>query len=70
MQAVSTSAHSLKSTCAHVGAMKLAAMCASLERQMRQGDASRAAPLVDGLEVEWTAVRCELDLALEALIEP
>jgi HPt (histidine-containing phosphotransfer) domain-containing protein len=67
LPSVSTAAHSLKSTCAYVGAMRLSAICARLEREVRGGATARAAPLVERLPQEWIDIRFELDLALEAV---
>jgi two-component system, sensor histidine kinase and response regulator len=69
LQAVSTAAHSLKSTCAHVGAMRLAAACARVEREARAGQDARAAPLVERLPQQWNEVSVELEHALQAVLE-
>jgi HPt (histidine-containing phosphotransfer) domain-containing protein len=61
---VAIAAHSLKSSCAHVGAMRLAAACARIEADLRAGDAERAASLVEGLPRHWDEVGQEMESAL------
>ncbi len=67
LQAVSAAAHALKSTSAHVGAMRMSAVCARLERDARAGEAQRVARWAGGLDDEWSAVRSELDGALQTM---
>jgi CheY-like chemotaxis protein/HPt (histidine-containing phosphotransfer) domain-containing protein len=67
-QAMSTSAQVLKSASAHIGAMRLAAMCAALESDARGGQLSRAEAVVASLEGEWRAVRQELHGAMGTLV--
>jgi two-component system, sensor histidine kinase and response regulator len=62
------SAHSLKSSCAHTGAMKLSAMCAALEAEARAGKLGRAESLLALLEGEWSAVRSEIESAMAELV--
>jgi len=57
---IATSAHVLKSSSAHTGAMRLSAMCAALESDARAGELGRAEAVVAALEGEWRAVRREL----------
>jgi len=59
-----TSAHTLKSSSAHTGAMRLSAMCAALELQARTGELGRAESVVASLEDEWHAVRSEIESAM------
>jgi two-component system, sensor histidine kinase and response regulator len=66
--ALATSAHSLKSSSAHTGAMRLSAMCASLEREARAGQLAQAETLVAALEGEWRAVRSELESAMAEMV--
>jgi len=47
---LATSAHGLKSSSAHIGAMKLSAMCAALEADARAGALVRAEPALASLE--------------------
>jgi two-component system sensor histidine kinase/response regulator len=62
-----TSAHTLKSSSAHTGAMRLSAMCAALELQARAGDLGRAESVAASLEGEWQAVRNEIESAMAEL---
>jgi signal transduction histidine kinase/CheY-like chemotaxis protein/HPt (histidine-containing phosphotransfer) domain-containing protein len=59
-----TSAHTLKSSSAHTGAMRLSAMCAALERQARAADLVRAESVAASLKSEWRAVRSEIESAM------
>ncbi|HEX4598732.1 MAG TPA: Hpt domain-containing protein [Burkholderiaceae bacterium] len=61
------SAHSLKSSSAHTGAMRLSAMCAALEKQARSGDLGQAGSVVTALIGEWPAVRNEIENAMAEL---
>ena len=65
---LATSAHSLKSSSAHTGAMRLSAMCASLEREARAGQLAQAETLVAALEGEWRAVRTELESTMAEMV--
>jgi two-component system sensor histidine kinase/response regulator len=60
---LASTAHSLKSSSAHTGAMRLSSMCAALEKQARAGDLGQADSLVASLLAEWTAVRREIESA-------
>jgi two-component system sensor histidine kinase/response regulator len=63
-QAIATSAHVLKSSSAHIGAIRLSAMCAALESDARAGELGRAEAVVASLEGEWRAVRHEIESAM------
>jgi two-component system, sensor histidine kinase and response regulator len=65
---IATSAHVLKSSSAHVGAMKLSAMCAALESNARTAELGRAEAVVASLEGEWRAVRQEIEGAIADFI--
>jgi HPt (histidine-containing phosphotransfer) domain-containing protein len=55
-------AHSLKSSSASVGAMRLSALCAALEEYLRQGGGPfDAAAQVDKIAAEFERVRQELE---------
>ena len=57
---LATSAHGLKSSSAHIGAMKLSAMCAALEADARAGALVRAEPALASLTPrarEWEMTR-------------
>lgn len=55
-------AHSLKGSCASIGAQQLAACCADLERRGRTGQITGLEPLLAQLEAEFTHVRSELEV--------
>ena len=65
---IATAAHALKSSSAHTGALRLAAMCAALESEARAGDLGRAEAAVASLEGEWRAVRHEIESALAEMV--
>ena len=65
---IATSAHALKSSSAHTGAIRLAAMCAALETDARAADLGRAEAAVASLEGEWRAVRHEIESALIEIV--
>ncbi len=65
---LATSAHALKSSSAHTGAMRLSAMCAALETEARTGQLGRAQSVVESLEGEWRAVRDEIESAMAELV--
>jgi CheY-like chemotaxis protein/HPt (histidine-containing phosphotransfer) domain-containing protein len=64
---LAASAHTLKSSSAHTGAMRLSAMCAALEIEARAGELARAETVV-ALEGEWRAVRSELESAMAEMV--
>jgi HPt (histidine-containing phosphotransfer) domain-containing protein len=49
---VARAAHTLKSSSASVGALALSALCADIERQVREGDAAAVAPRLDAFDRE------------------
>jgi HPt (histidine-containing phosphotransfer) domain-containing protein len=65
---IANSAHALKSSGAHTGAMRLSAMCAALESDARAGELGRAEAVVASLEGEWRAVRQEIESAMAEMI--
>ena len=65
---LATSAHGLKSSSAHIGAMKLSAMCAALEADARAGALVRAEPALASLEGQWRAVRNQIESAMAEMI--
>ena len=65
---IATSAHVLKSSSAHTGALRMSAMCAALESDARAGELGRAEGAVASLEGEWRAVRKEMESAMAELI--
>jgi len=66
--AIATAAHVLKSSSAHVGAMRLSAMCVALEADARAAELGRAEAVVASLEGEWRAVRHEIESAMTDLV--
>ncbi|HEX4585584.1 MAG TPA: response regulator [Burkholderiaceae bacterium] len=65
---IAASAHALKSSSAHTGAMRLSAMCAALESDARAADLGRAEAVIASLEGEWRAVRQQIDRATAEMI--
>jgi two-component system sensor histidine kinase/response regulator len=65
---IATSAHVLKSSSAHIGALRLSAMCAALETDARSGELGRAEAVVASLEGEWRAVRQQVESALAEIV--
>jgi CheY-like chemotaxis protein/HPt (histidine-containing phosphotransfer) domain-containing protein len=65
--ALAASSHSLKSSSGHIGAMRLSAMCAALEKQARATELGQAESLVASLRAEWKAVRSEIESAMAEL---
>jgi two-component system, sensor histidine kinase and response regulator len=64
--ALHAEAHSMKSSSANVGAMRVSDLCRDLERMGREGNLAAASPTVDLLEQEYSlAAR-----ALQALLSP
>ena len=63
---LAASAHTLKSASAHVGAMRLAGLCKTLESDARANDLSRAAALVASLGGEWSEAKRELEAVIGA----
>jgi HPt (histidine-containing phosphotransfer) domain-containing protein len=63
---IASCAHALKSSSAHTGAMRLSAVCAALESDARTGELGRTEALVASLEIEWRAVRAEVDGVMAA----
>ena len=59
-QSLELAAHSLKGSSSTMGAVRMAALCASLEEIGHSGTLDRAAPLVDRLDTELTLVQREL----------
>jgi HPt (histidine-containing phosphotransfer) domain-containing protein len=49
---VARAAHTLKSSSASVGALALSALCADIERQVREGGAASIAPRLDAFDRE------------------
>jgi signal transduction histidine kinase/HPt (histidine-containing phosphotransfer) domain-containing protein/FixJ family two-component response regulator len=58
---IATAAHALKSSSAHTGAMRLAAICAALESDARAADLGRAEAAVASLEGEWRSLRRQIE---------
>jgi CheY-like chemotaxis protein/HPt (histidine-containing phosphotransfer) domain-containing protein len=54
-------AHSLKGSCASIGAHHMATLCADLEQHGQRGQLVGLAPLLAQLEAEFERVRCELE---------
>jgi two-component system sensor histidine kinase/response regulator len=65
---IATSAHVLKSSSAHTGAIRLSAVCAALESDARAGELGHAEAAVAALEGEWRAVRQEMESAMAEMI--
>ena len=65
---LAASAHALKSSSAHIGAMRLSAMCGALENEAQASQLGRAESLVASLEGEWSAVRSEIESAMAELV--
>jgi CheY-like chemotaxis protein/HPt (histidine-containing phosphotransfer) domain-containing protein len=61
---IAISAHALKSSSAHTGALRLSAMCAALESDARAAELGRAEAVVASLEGEWRAVRHQIESAM------
>jgi signal transduction histidine kinase/two-component SAPR family response regulator/HPt (histidine-containing phosphotransfer) domain-containing protein len=59
-QSLELAAHSLKGSSSTMGAMRMAALCASLEEIGHTGALDGASPLVDRLDTEFTLVQREL----------
>jgi hypothetical protein len=49
-------AHTLKSSCANIGALAMSRRCAEIEQLAHQGQAQPLAALLDGLGSDWTEV--------------
>jgi CheY-like chemotaxis protein len=65
---IATSAHVLKSSSAHTGAMRLSAMCAALEGDARAGELGRVEAVVESLESEWRSVRRQIESAMTEMV--
>jgi HPt (histidine-containing phosphotransfer) domain-containing protein len=63
-QSVERTAHALKGSCANLGAVKMAAICAELEEIGRSGDLPPAPALISRLEAELGRVRALLEKEL------
>jgi two-component system sensor histidine kinase/response regulator len=63
-QSVEQTAHTLKGSCANLGAVKMAAICAELEEIGRSGDLPPAPALISRLEAELGRVRALLEKEL------
>jgi len=57
----SVSLHSLKGSCLYIGASRLAAALAGLERDVRSGNLSEASKILEGAEKEFAVVRQALE---------
>jgi histidine phosphotransfer protein HptB len=57
-------AHALKGCSINLGAVEIGSLCEKIERLSAAGELREAAPLVDQLEFEASAVRHELQLEL------
>lgn len=53
-------AHTLKSSCASIGALAMSHRCAEIEQLAHQGRAQPLPALVDGLASDWTKVHAAL----------
>ena len=67
---VHCAAHTLKSSSASLGAMRVAALCDQLEDLGRSGDVALAAPLGDQLELAYAAAAAFLNQTIAALKLP
>jgi HPt (histidine-containing phosphotransfer) domain-containing protein len=65
LESVGTTAHTLKGSCANLGAEQMAAWCRELESMARDGALSSAGRLPAQLEQEFAAVRQILDAERE-----
>ena len=61
--------HSLKSSAANVGAMRVSRTAAQMEEMAARGDLTSVAGLMQGLEAEYAAARERLAAILEATPE-
>ena len=59
-QTLELAAHSLKGSSSTMGAVRMAALCASLEELGHSGALDRAAPLIDRLDTEFGLVQSAL----------
>ena len=66
MDGVRSVAHTLKSSMASIGALKLSALCADIERMIRNGETQGLGALVDTMHADLGAVSD----SLRALVEP
>ncbi|HSV71039.1 MAG TPA: response regulator [Methylibium sp.] len=66
MDGVRSVAHTLKSSMASIGALKLSALCADIERMIRSGETQGLSALVDTMHADLGAVSD----SLRALVEP
>ena len=57
LKAVTLAAHSLKSSCANIGAVRMREQAVRIERLAGQGDAAAIAPLLGEIEEEFARVR-------------
>lgn len=62
-------AHSLKSSSAYVGAMRLSAMCKELEQAGRSGALEGAKEKAESLKAEYERARSELEAVIKAANE-
>jgi HPt (histidine-containing phosphotransfer) domain-containing protein len=63
-EAVERVAHTLKGSCANMGALRMAEVCEDLQEMGRSGDLSGASELVEQLEAEFGRVRQALEAEL------
>ena len=68
MNAVGRAAHSLKSSSANVGAIRLADLCKRLEAAARSGDFGPDLPDIEEVEAEYELVRAALEKELGATV--
>ncbi|MBK7715687.1 MAG: response regulator [Gemmatimonadetes bacterium] len=62
---VMRAAHAMKGGASNLGALRLSALCAEMERLGREGNLAGAAPLIGEIEVEIERVRTALDRHLQ-----
>jgi two-component system sensor histidine kinase/response regulator len=62
-------AHSLKSSCAQLGAVRMRAICEQVERLAADGNLDATPSLVDTLDIEFATFRTWLDRATHDLAE-
>lgn len=60
-------AHTMKSSSANVGAIRLAELCRDLESRLREEDGGDVRPLVEAIETEYNRVERELEACLEGV---
>jgi HPt (histidine-containing phosphotransfer) domain-containing protein len=65
-ESVRSVAHTLKSSMASIGALKLSVLCADIERMIRDGQTQGLARLVDGLHADIGAVSDSLRALIDS----